>query len=216
MLPIKGKFTDALIMCNEELEVGPIGLTMTIGERILPSLVGIDIGCGMLAVKVGKIRSDFQKLDTVIRDNVPVGFKIREKAHRQASEFDFERLRCCKHIRSDKALLSIGTLGGGNHFIEIDRASDGTQYLVIQSGSRNLGKQVAEIYQALAVDLDKGIGEYLEYKEAMKGIYTSSVCEATIDEAPMAYKSLEDIIDVIKESVEIIDVMKPIYNFKAP
>ncbi len=182
MLSIKGKFTDALIMCNEELEgsevdqyalaqvqmicdnrasegsvirvmpdvhpgkVGPIGLTMTIGERLLPSLVGIDIGCGMLAVKVGKIRSDFQKLDTGIRDNVPVGFKIREKAHRQASEFDFERLRCCKHIRSDKALLSIGTLGGGNHFIELDQDDNKETYMIIHTGSRYLGKEVAEYY----------------------------------------------------------------------
>ena len=122
--------------------------------------------------------------------------------------------------------------GGGNHFIEIDEAADGTKYLVIHSGSRNLGKQVAELYQSLAIDLNKGKEIYFqerdeiirtykeqlnleEYRETMKGIYTTSVNESTLDEAPMAYKSLEDIIDVIRDSVDIIDVMKPIYNFKA-
>ena len=126
-------------------KVGPIGLTMTVGERILPSLVGIDIGCGMLAVKLGKIRGDFQKLDTVIRDNVPVGFKIRNTVHRNA-EFDLERLRCYKHIRSDKALLSIGTLGGGNHFIELNQDDNKEAYMIIHTGSRHLGKEVAEYY----------------------------------------------------------------------
>jgi RNA-splicing ligase RtcB len=126
-------------------KVGPIGLTMTVGERILPSLVGIDIGCGMLAVKLGKIRNDFQKLDTVIRDNVPVGFKIRNTVHRNA-DFDLERLRCYKHIRSDKALLSIGTLGGGNHFIELDQDDNKEAYMIIHTGSRHLGKEVAEFY----------------------------------------------------------------------
>ena len=181
LIPIKGLFSEAHIMCKEELEgsqvdqyalaqvqmicdnkasegsvirvmpdvhpgkVGPIGLTMTLGERILPSLVGIDIGCGMLAVKLGKIRNDFQKLDTVIRDNVPVGFKIRSTVHR-AADFDLEWLRCYKHIRSDKVLLSIGTLGGGNHFIELDQDENKEVYMIIHSGSRHLGKEVAEYY----------------------------------------------------------------------
>ncbi|WP_026671324.1 RNA-splicing ligase RtcB [Butyrivibrio sp. AD3002] len=128
-------------------KVGPIGLTMTIGERILPSLVGIDIGCGMLAVKVGKIRNDYQKLDTVIRDNVPVGFKVRNTVHRDA-DIDLSRLCCYKHIRSDKALLSIGTLGGGNHFIELDQDDSKETYMIIHTGSRHLGKEVAEYYMA--------------------------------------------------------------------
>ncbi|SDB13973.1 RNA-splicing ligase RtcB, repairs tRNA damage [Butyrivibrio sp. INlla16] len=183
MIPIKGIFTEAHIMCDQELEgsdvdqyalaqvqmicdnkasegsvirvmpdvhpgkVGPIGLTMTIGERILPSLVGIDIGCGMLAVKVGKIRNDYQKLDTVIRDNVPVGFKVRNTVHRDA-DIDLSRLCCYKHIRSDKALLSIGTLGGGNHFIELDQDDSKETYMIIHTGSRHLGKEVAEYYMA--------------------------------------------------------------------
>ncbi len=176
LITIKGIFTEAIIMCNQELEganvdqyalaqvqmicdnkasersvirvmpdvhpgkVGPIGLTMTLGERILPSLVGIDIGCGMLAVKLGKILNDFQKLDTVIRDNVPMGLKIRNTVHREA-DFDLEWLRCYKHIRSDKALLSIGTLGGGNHFIELDQDENKEAYMIIHSGSRHLEKK---------------------------------------------------------------------------
>ncbi|MBP3196167.1 MAG: RtcB family protein [Butyrivibrio sp.] len=126
-------------------EVGPIGLTMTVTDRILPSLVGIDIGCGMYAVKLGKIRNDYQKLDTVIRDKVPVGFKIRSTMHRDAN-IDLTRLSCYKHIRNEKALLSIGTLGGGNHFIELDQDENKDVYMIIHSGSRHLGKEVAEYY----------------------------------------------------------------------
>ncbi|WP_091825170.1 RtcB family protein [Butyrivibrio sp. ob235] len=126
-------------------KVGPIGLTMTINERVLPSLVGIDGGCGMLAVKVGKIRNDYQKLDSVIRENIPVGFKIRSTVHRDV-DIDLEQLRCFRHIREDKALLSIGTLGGGNHFIELDQDENKEVYLVIHTGSRHLGKEVAEYY----------------------------------------------------------------------
>ena len=126
-------------------KVGPIGLTMTVEDRILPALVGIDIGCGMLAVKLGKIRNDFQKLDSVIRENIPVGSGIRGSVHSNIS-FEFSRLRCYKHIRSEKAMLSIGTLGGGNHFIEIDQDDDLESYMVIHTGSRHLGKEVAEYY----------------------------------------------------------------------
>ena len=348
-----------------------IGTTMTITDKAVPNVVGVDIGCGMYTVNLGKQKIDLEKLD-MAAFTIPCG---REVWDGRIEKFDLTELRCYRQLKEAKRLeRSLGTLGGGNHFIEVDRAADGTQYLIIHSGSRNLGKQVAELYQTLAVDLDKGIGEYLEareelikeykaqgrrteiqaalkelynkkyhegpmtmpedlcylsgryledylhdveicqrfakrnrekmaeillektglaagdsfhtihnyidteemilrkgsiaahkgekvlipinmrdgsvlaigkgnpewnysaphgagrlmsrsaarnnlsmdeYKEAMKGIYTSSVCEATIDEAPMAYKSLDDIIDVIKESVEIIDVMKPIYNFKA-
>ncbi len=138
-------------------KVGPIGLTMTVTDAVIPALIGIDIGCGMNMVKIGKIRKDFQKLDTVIRDNVPVGFKIRSTAHNVASEFDLGRLTCYKHIRDDKAMLSLGTLGGGNHFIELDKDDDGEGYLIVHSGSRHLGKEVAEYY------MDKGHKYLMEY-----------------------------------------------------
>ena len=348
-----------------------IGTTMTIKDKAVPNVVGVDIGCGMYTVNLGKNPIDLEKLDSAAF-LIPSGRDVWEG---RTERFDLTELRCYRMLKETKRLeRSLGTLGGGNHFIEVDKAADGTQYLVIHSGSRNLGKQVAEYYQSLAVDLDKGIGEYFEardelirtykeqgrrseiqaalkelynkkyhefpgtmpadlcflsgkyledylhdveicqrfarrnrekmaeilvekaglaggeafhtihnyidtdemilrkgsiaahkgekvlipinmrdgsvlavgkgnpewnysaphgagrimsrtaaktnlsmeeYKESMKGIFTSSVCEATIDEAPMAYKSLDDIIDVIKESVEIVDVMKPIYNFKA-
>ena len=345
-----------------------IGTTMTIVDKAVPNIVGVDIGCGMYTVNLGKADIDFEKLDEAAHF-VPSGKNIWEG---RQEKFDLQELRCYRSLKNTKWLeRSLGTLGGGNHFIEVDEASDGTKYLVIHTGSRNLGKQVAEIYQQLAIDLNKGKETYFEqrdaiireykaagrrseiqaalkeiswakreatmpedlcylygtyfedymhdveicqrfakqnrekiaevllsrtgmtgtdgfhtihnyidteemilrkgaiaahkgekvlipinmkdgsvlaigkgnpewnysaphgagrlmsrtkaketlnmeeYKKVMEGIYTTSVNEATLDEAPMAYKSLEDIIDVIKESVDIIEVMKPIYNFKA-
>lgn len=345
-----------------------IGTTMTVHDKVVPNIVGVDIGCGMYTICLGKQDIDFEKLDEAAH-YVPSGMDVWDG---KQERFDLTRLRCYRSLKDTKRLeRSLGTLGGGNHFIEVDEAYDGTKYLVIHSGSRNLGKQVAEIYQKLAVDLNKGketyfeerdaiireykaagrrkeiqaalekiswekreatlpedlcflYGKYLEdylfdveicqefarrnrekiaevllercnmqgsdgfhtihnyidvkemilrkgaiaahsgekvlilinmkdgsvlavgkgnpewndsaphgagrimsrrsakeklsmdeYKEMMKGIYTTSVCEETLDEAPMAYKSLEDIIDVIRETVDVIGVMKPIYNFKA-
>ncbi len=345
-----------------------IGTTMTVGDKVVPNIVGVDIGCGMYTVDLGRKELDFAKLDEAAHF-VPSGMNVWEG---RKERFDLMELRCYRSLRDTKRLeRSLGTLGGGNHFIEVDRAADGRNYLVIHSGSRNLGKQVAEIYQRLAVDLNKGketyfqerdeiirtykeagrrkeiqaalnniawkereatmpedlcylYGTYLEdylhdveicqrfarrnrekmaevllervgleggeafhtihnyidtgemilrkgaiaahkgekvlipinmrdgsvlavgrgnaewnysaphgagrlmsrtgakqrlsmeeYEKAMEGIYTTSVNEATLDEAPMAYKALEDIIDVIRESVDVLEVMKPVYNFKA-
>nr|WP_330395171.1 RtcB family protein [Oribacterium sp. C9] len=145
-------------------KVGPIGLTMTVKGAIVPALIGIDIGCGMSMVPIGKIRKDFQKLDTVIRDNVPAGFKIRNTAHRNAEEFDIGSLKCGKHIRDEKALRSLGTLGGGNHFIEIDRDEEGEGYLIVHSGSRHLGKEVAEYYMDKGHKLLKEQGKDVPYE----------------------------------------------------
>lgn len=128
-----------------------IGTTMTIVDKAVPNIVGVDIGCGMLTINIGKTDMDFEKLDEAAH-YIPSGKDVWEgrKAH-----FDLEALRCYRQLKDSRRLeRSLGTLGGGNHFIEVD-------------------------------------------------------------EAPMAYKRLEDIIDVIKESVDVIDVMKPIYNFKA-
>lgn len=136
---------------------------------------------------------------------------------------------------------SIGTLGSGNHFIEIDKDNDGNNYLVIHSGSRNLGKQVADYYQNMAIDIMQGkdqiyemrnklIAEYKasgrkkeiekavnmdKYQESMTGVYTTSVNVGTLDEAPMVYKPMEEIISNIEDTVEIVKILKPIYNFKA-
>ena len=400
MLEIKGKFNTAICyakeveseaveqiqtMCNYPLTEGSkirimpdvhsgkgctIGTTMTIIDKACPNIVGVDIGCGMYTVKLADKKLDFQKIDEVAHF-IPSGRNVWEG---RIEKFDLTGLCCYRSLKDSKRLgRSLGTLGGGNHFIEVDISSDGVYYLVIHSGSRNLGKQVAEIYQKLAVDLHKGMeeyfirydeiirsykaegrrseiqnalkelkknyeekeleipedicwlyGKYLEnylhdveicqefarrsrekmaeiilektgmtalesfhtihnyidteemilrkgaisaksgekilipinmrdgsviatgkgnpewnysaphgagrimsrakaketlsledYKLAMNGIYTTSVNESTLDEAPMAYKPLEDIIDVIRDSVDVIDIMKPVYNFKA-
>ena len=345
-----------------------IGTTMTIIDKAVPNVVGVDIGCGMYTVRLAEREIDLEKLDEAAHF-IPSGMNVWEG---RQERFDLTEIRCYRALKDARRLeRSLGTLGGGNHFIEVDQAADGTKYLVIHSGSRNLGKQVAEYYQRLAVDLNKGkeeyfarrdtliaeykaagrrteiqqalkelhwssheatipedlcfvYGQYLEdylfdveicqrfarrnrekmaeillsrsgltavdafhtihnyidteemilrkgaiaahkgervlipinmrdgsvlavgkgnpewnfsaphgagrtmsrtaaranldmdeYRREMAGIYTTSVNEATIDEAPMAYKSLEDIIGVISESVDIIEVLKPIYNFKA-
>ena len=127
-------------------KVGTIGLTMTIGEKLMPNLTGIDLGCGMALAKVkGKVK-EFQKLDTVIRDRIPSGFHIRENAYMIAEKFDLSRLHCSKHIQKERCLLSAGTLGSGNHFIELDQDDEMNTYLVIHSRSRHLGKEVTEYY----------------------------------------------------------------------
>ena len=127
-------------------KVGTIGLTMTVGDAILPSLVGVDIGCGMTIARVKTKGMEFQRLDSVIREHVPVGPRIREKEHTYTDQIDLSELRCAKHINARKASRSIGTLGGGNHFIEVDKDEEGNIYLVIHSGSRHLGMEVADYY----------------------------------------------------------------------
>ena len=347
-----------------------IGTTMTVVDKAVPNVVGVDIGCGMYTADIGKQEIDFGKLDAAAHF-IPSGRNVWEG---RSERFDLTVLKCYRSLQKTKWLeRSLGTLGGGNHFIEVDVAADGRQFLVIHSGSRNLGKQVAEIYQKLAIDLNRIgdsyfekreeiirtykeqgrrseiqaaleqlkkdheakegtmpedlcflYGRYLEdylhdveicqafarrnrermaeiifeqtglvagecfhtihnyidtdemilrkgaiaahegekvlipinmrdgsvlavgkgnpewnfsaphgagrimsrtkakeslsleeYRKEMEGIYTTSVNERTLDEAPMAYKSLEDIIDAIRDSVDIIEILKPVYNFKA-
>ena len=130
--------------------VGPIGLSMTVTDKVIPQLLGVDIGCGMTCVKLNKNNAEFQKLDRVIRENVPSGFAIRKEPHHMAEGFSCDKLRCARHINRQKAERSLGTLGGGNHFIELDRGEDGSLYLVIHTGSRHLGEEVAEYYTKLA------------------------------------------------------------------
>ena len=398
MLEIKGRVNTALCfarviedeaieqirrMCDYEFTAGSririmpdvhagkgctIGTTMTVTDKAVPNIVGVDIGCGMYTVDLGRVEIDMERMDEAAH-YIPSGMDVWEG---RQERYDLTDLRCYRSLKDTKRLeRSLGTLGGGNHFIEIDQAADGTKYLVIHSGSRNLGKQVAEHYQRLAIDLNRGKEEYFakrdaliveykaagrrkeiesalkalhwnsheatipedlcfvygtyledylhdveicqrfarrsrermaeiilerlgitavdafhtihnyidteemilrkgaiaahagekvlipinmrdgsvlaigkgnedwnfsaplgagrimsrtaarerldmdEYRREMAGVYTTSVSEATLDEAPMAYKSLKDIIDVIRESVDVIEVLKPIYNFKA-
>ncbi|MGN0715892.1 MAG: RtcB family protein [Anaerovoracaceae bacterium] len=124
-----------------------VGTTMTIQDCVAPGLVGVDIGCGMLAVRFRAKRLELQKLDKLIQDSIPSGRNIRSTPHHFAEQADLERLHCLRHIQKDKALCAVGTLGGGNHFIEVDKAEDGTFWLIVHSGSRRLGVEVASFYQ---------------------------------------------------------------------
>lgn len=124
-----------------------IGTTMTISNKVCPNLVGVDIGCGMLTAKLREKHIDLEKLDEVIRCYVPSGFEIRKKPHPAARFSGLEHLNCADHVDIDRAMKSIGTLGGGNHFIEADKDDEGNVYLVIHSGSRHLGLEIAKFYQ---------------------------------------------------------------------
>ena len=316
-------------------KVGPIGLSMTITDKVIPQLLGVDIGCGMTCVKLNKNSAEFQKLDRVIRENVPSGFAIRKEPHHMAEEFSYEKLYCARHINRQKAERSLGTLGGGNHFIELDRGEDGSLYLVVHTGSRHLGEEVVEYYTKLASMSLKGKGlevpyymSYLEgeqkeaysedvqtvqdyaelnrqiivreilkgmkwkaveqfsvahnyldasgvlckgaiaaekgariiipanmrdgmilgmglgnedwncsaphgsgrrlkredvksrytvsdFKKEMKGIYSSCVGADTLDEAPFAYRSITEIAEQIGDTVQITEILRPVYNYKA-
>ena len=192
MLEIKGKVNTALCyanviedevveqirrMCDYEFTEGSririmpdvhagkgctIGTTMTVTDKAVPNIVGVDIGCGMYTVNLGKADLDFEKIDEAAHF-IPSGMNIWEG---RQEKFDLQELRCYRELRNMKWLeRSLGTLGGGNHFIEVEQGSDGTKYLVIHTGSRNLGKQVAEIYQQLEVDLNKGKETYFTQRD---------------------------------------------------
>ena len=124
-----------------------IGTTMTIQDKIVPGMVGVDIGCGMETVELAECEIDFAKLDALIREKIPYGREIRDIPHPLNSEIDLTQLRCADQVNLDRAVHSIGSLGGGNHFIEVDQAGDGRLFLVIHSGSRHLGTEVADYYQ---------------------------------------------------------------------
>lgn len=150
-------------------KIVPIGLSMTVTDKVIPQFLGVDIGCGMTCVKLNKNNAEFQKLDKVIRENVPSGFVIRKEPHHMSGEFSYEGLHCIRHINRQKAERSLGTLGGGNHFIELDKTDDGSLYLVVHTGSRHLGEEVAEYYTKLASiclkEQGKEVPYYLSYLE---------------------------------------------------
>lgn len=127
-----------------------VGTTMTIGDKLTPNLVGVDIGCGMLVIPLGKIDLDLQKLDKVINSRIPSGPNIHETP--VVTMPQIEQLRCYKTLDIEKVQASIGTLGGGNHFIEANEDDEGNKYIVIHSGSRNLGVRVCKYHQKRAVE----------------------------------------------------------------
>ena len=198
MIEIQGKFNTAICytdtledtayaqiqsVCNEEafkeskIRIMPdvhagkgctIGTTMTIIDKVVPNMVGVDIGCGMYTVALGKVDIDFEKFDEAAHF-IPCGRNVWEG---RQERFDLTALKCYRNLKDTKRLeRSLGTLGGGNHFIEIDSDEDGNKYIVIHSGSRNLGTQVAEFYQKIAVDLNLGKEEYYKQRDEIIRTY---------------------------------------------
>ena len=150
-----------------------IGFTADLGDKVIPNIVGVDIGCGMLTVALGDVPLDLEALDKAIRKRVPSGRNVHDG--RSVRFPEIQSLYCYRELKDTKRLeRSIGTLGGGNHFIEIDVDPEGGKYLVIHTGSRNLGKQVAEYYQNLAVDIMSGKGELYEKQEALIAEYKAA------------------------------------------
>lgn len=177
MIQIKGKYNEAIIytdtvdsasvaqvqeLCNQAFTAGSrirlmpdihagkgctIGTTMTVTDKIVPNLVGVDIGCGMETVRLRETHLELQKLDRLIREKIPSGFSIRATPHRYAEQMELGALCCASRVDLLRAERSIGTLGGGNHFIEVDRDDEGSLYLVVHSGSRHLGVEAAGYYQ---------------------------------------------------------------------
>ena len=157
-------FKDSKIRIMPDVHAGKgcvIGFTGNLGDKVIPNIVGVDIGCGMLCVELGNIDLDLERLDKIIREYVPSGMNVHKKQRYKFLEL--EQLDCYKLLKNKDNWLekSMGTLGGGNHFIEIDVDEDDNKYLVIHTGSRNLGKQVAEIYQGKAI-------KYCSYEDEMK------------------------------------------------
>ena len=212
MLEIRGKKNNAICfasqidekaleqikrMCDYDLTLGSqirimpdvhagkgctIGTTMTIKDKVCPNIVGVDIGCGMYTVKLLNKEIDFKKVDEVC-SWIPSGMNVWDSP---IESFDLTKLNCYSSLKKLSRLeKSLGTLGGGNHFIEIEQSKSGDYYLVIHSGSRNLGKQVAEIYQRRAINLHRGWDEYIlrrnevikEYKELGKSQEINQVLE---------------------------------------
>lgn len=166
-------FADCKVRIMPDVHAGAgcvIGFTADLGEKVIPNIVGVDIGCGMLTVELGNIDLDLATVDQIIRAKVPSGRNVHE-----GRPFAFDRLkelRCYRELKDTKRLeRSIGTLGGGNHFIEVDVDEDGTKYLIIHAGSRNLGKQVAEYYQNLAIEIMQGKDELYAKQEQLIAEY---------------------------------------------
>ena len=148
-----------------------IGTTMTVTDKAVPNVVGVDIGCGMYTVPLGAGDIDMAALDRACHE-VPSGMNVWDG---RRTRFDLQQLEAYRNLKDTRRIeRSIGTLGGGNHFIEIDRGEDGANYLVIHSGSRNLGKQVAEFYQGLAIDLHRGKAEYFAARDALIAEYKAA------------------------------------------
>lgn len=168
----QGAISQITQLCNQEFVVNSkirlmpdvhagsgctIGTTMTITDKIVPNLVGVDIGCGMETVCLQEKHLDLQKLDNTIYEKIPSGTSVRKFNHRFVPDLKLKDLACFEHISYEKAKKSIGTLGGGNHFIEVDQDEQGKLYLIVHSGSRHIGNEVAKYYQNLAIEQNQSL-----------------------------------------------------------
>ena len=217
MLEVQGKYNTAKIftdtvdeasiaqviqLCSQEFAAGSrirlmpdihagagctVGTTMTIDGKVVPNLVGVDVGCGMLTVRLRERHLELQKLDKFIRENIPSGFAVRSKTHRLFGEIDLTRLACFSQVNCARAEKSLGTLGGGNHFIEVDRDEEGNLYLVIHSGSRHLGVEMAGYYQEEAYRRLNGSSRADE--QALIALLKSQGREREIQKAVKALKN---------------------------
>ena len=178
-------FKDCKVRIMPDVHAGKgcvIGFTADLGNKVIPNIVGVDIGCGMLCVELGKIDLDLKKLDKIINDVIPAGRNIREQKILNFNEIN--NLHCLRELRDIKKFnRAIGTLGGGNHFIEIDVDEEGNKYLVIHTGSRNLGKQVADYYQNLAIELCSGKEKMYQKKEEIIKNYKKQGRKSEIQKA---------------------------------
>lgn len=180
-------FADCKVRIMPDVHAGAgcvIGFTADLGDKVIPNIVGVDIGCGMFTVNLGKIDIDLTKLDEVIRKYVPNGRNVHEKEETEYASNIISQLYCKDSLKNvDWLKRSCGTLGGGNHFIEIDIDDEGVKYLIIHSGSRNIGKQVAEIYQQIAIDDISGKSNFKEDSEKLIAEYKANGREREISKA---------------------------------
>ena len=193
-------FKDCKIRIMPDVHAGKgcvIGFTGDFGDKVIPNIVGVDIGCGMLCANLGKVDIDYKKLDDFINENIPSGMNVNEN---KRADFDLKQLYCYDKLKSYKWIEdSVGSLGGGNHFIEIDEADDKEKYLVIHSGSRNLGAQVAELYQELADQIvNHGLIDYLNNRNETIKIYKEqgrqSEIQARLNELKKEYDKNKNVI----------------------
>lgn len=177
-----------------------IGTTMKITDKVVPNFVGVDIGCGMLIQKLKDAHIELGKLDKVIHQNVPAGFSIHSKAHRWANDSRISELRCKKELPNmHKFHLAIGTLGGGNHFSELNKDDEGNYYLVIHTGSRNLGKQIADYYQ------QKAYNNYvIEHNEAVAEIVNTLREQKRFEEIGAAKTKFETENPMVEKSMAFV------------
>lgn len=190
-----------------------VGTTMTLTDKAAPGLVGVDIGCGMSVYKIRSKKTELQKLDKLVHNCIPAGRSVRLKAHRFAENTDLDSLQCGHHVQKDKALCSIGTLGGGNHFIELDKGADGSYWLIIHSGSRRLGAEVAGFYQKEAfADAPEGIPyEFAYAKGALLRDYLHDM-RITQDFAELNRRAMaSELVKAMKWDVE--DYFSCVHNY---